>query len=92
MTATPAWPPQSTPRLFVESTLSDELELTVAGPQAHYLISVMRLKVGAPVKLFTRFPLGTGAFGFLPIFKPTSPFAGLGVPDEVLSRGFLPEP
>lgn len=52
MPATPAWPPQSTPRLFVESTLSDGLELAIAGPQAHYLISVMRLKVGAPIKLF----------------------------------------
>lgn len=52
MPATPAWPPQSTPRLFVETTLSDGLELPVAGPQAHYLISVMRLKQGAPVKLF----------------------------------------
>lgn len=52
MPATPAWPPQSTPRLFVETTLSDGLELPVARPQAHYLISVMRLKQGAPVKLF----------------------------------------
>jgi 16S rRNA (uracil1498-N3)-methyltransferase len=52
MPATPAWPPQSTPRLFVETVLSDGLELPVAGSQAHYLISVMRMKVGAPVKLF----------------------------------------
>ena len=52
MTATPAWPPQSTPRLYVETPLSDGVELPVAGPQAHYLISVMRLKMGAPVKLF----------------------------------------
>jgi 16S rRNA (uracil1498-N3)-methyltransferase len=52
MPATPAWPPQSTPRLFVEALLSDGLELTVAGPQAHYLISVMRMKAGSPVKLF----------------------------------------
>lgn len=52
MPATPAWPPQSTPRLFVETALSDGIELPVVGPQAHYLISVMRLKAGAPVKLF----------------------------------------
>lgn len=52
MPATPAWPPQSTPRLYVETPLSDGIELPVAGPQAHYLISVMRMKVGAPVKLF----------------------------------------
>jgi 16S rRNA (uracil1498-N3)-methyltransferase len=52
MPATPAWPPQSTPRLFVETPLTDGIELPVAGPQAHYLISVMRMKVGAPVKLF----------------------------------------
>lgn len=52
MPATPAWPPQSTPRLFVETLLSDGLELRVTGPQAHYLISVMRMKAGSPVKLF----------------------------------------
>jgi len=52
MPATPAWPPQSTPRLFVEALLTDGLELPVAGAQAHYLISVMRMKVGSPVKLF----------------------------------------
>ena len=52
MPATPAWPPQSTPRLFVESQLADSIELSISGPQAHYLISVMRLKLGSPVKLF----------------------------------------
>lgn len=52
MPATPAWPPQSTPRLFVEVPLSDGLELRIDGTQAHYLISVMRMKAGAPVKLF----------------------------------------
>ena len=52
MPATPAWPPQSTPRLFVESVLGDGIELPIAGGQAHYLISVMRMKTGAPVKLF----------------------------------------
>lgn len=52
MPATPAWPPQSTPRLFVESPLADSIELSVSGPQAHYLISVMRMKIGSPIKLF----------------------------------------
>ena len=52
MTATPAWPPQSTSRLFVETPLSMGLTLRIDGGQAHYLIAVMRLKQGAPVKLF----------------------------------------
>lgn len=52
MPATPAWPPDSTPRLFVETELADGAEIRVDGGQAHYLISVMRLKPGAPVKLF----------------------------------------
>jgi 16S rRNA (uracil1498-N3)-methyltransferase len=52
MSATPAWPPQSCPRLFVGTLLCDGLELRIDGGQAHYLISVMRLKEGAPVKLF----------------------------------------
>ncbi|MEG8037843.1 16S rRNA (uracil(1498)-N(3))-methyltransferase [Sphingomonas sp. LR60] len=51
MGAVPAWPPRSTPRLFVETALAPG-PLTLAGPQAHYLISVMRTKPGDPVKLF----------------------------------------
>ena len=52
MPATPAWPPQSTPRLFVETPLEAGSALRIDGPQAHYLLSVMRLKAGDPVKLF----------------------------------------
>ncbi|MES2021300.1 MAG: 16S rRNA (uracil(1498)-N(3))-methyltransferase [Pseudomonadota bacterium] len=51
MPATPAWPPQSTPRLFVETPLGLG-PLRVDGPQAHYLVGVMRMKTGDPVKLF----------------------------------------
>jgi len=51
MPATPAWPPQSAPRLFVETELAPG-EIRIDGPQAHYLISVMRMKPGAAVKLF----------------------------------------
>lgn len=52
MPATPAWPPKSTPRLFVEQPLEVGMTLPIGGPPAHYLLSVMRLKEGAPVKLF----------------------------------------
>ncbi|MGK6320892.1 16S rRNA (uracil(1498)-N(3))-methyltransferase [Sphingomonas sp. DT-204] len=52
MPATPAWPPQSTPRLFVETPLSEGAAVRVEGAQAHYLLSVMRLRAGDPVKLF----------------------------------------
>ena len=51
MPATPAWPPQSTPRLFVDQPLA-EGPIRIDGPAAHYLVSVMRTKVGDPVKLF----------------------------------------
>ncbi len=51
MPATPAWPPQSTPRLFVAPPLTAGLRV-IDGAQAHYLGSVMRLKPGDPVKLF----------------------------------------
>ena len=51
MPATPAWPPQSTPRLFVDRELAPG-PLTIDGPPAHYLLQVMRLKAGDPVKLF----------------------------------------
>lgn len=52
MTAVPAWPPQSTPRLFVEQPLAEGTTVQVAGGQAHYLLSVLRTRMGDPVKLF----------------------------------------
>lgn len=52
MPATPAWPPRSTPRMFVATPLAAGLDLTIIGGQAHYLVNVMRLGIGAPVKLF----------------------------------------
>jgi 16S rRNA (uracil1498-N3)-methyltransferase len=52
MPATPAYPPKSTPRLYVDTVLDAGGEVRVVGGAAHYLISVMRLKAGAPVKLF----------------------------------------
>ncbi len=52
MPATPSWPPKSTPRLFVEQPLAEGAEAHVTGNSAHYLLGVMRLKEGAPVKLF----------------------------------------
>ncbi|HWI87368.1 MAG TPA: 16S rRNA (uracil(1498)-N(3))-methyltransferase [Sphingomonas sp.] len=52
MPATPAWPPASTPRLFVDQPLGDGATLTLDGTQANYLANVMRLKAGDPVRLF----------------------------------------
>jgi 16S rRNA (uracil1498-N3)-methyltransferase len=52
MPATPAWPPHSAPRLFIDQPLADGMELRIEGGQAHYLLSVMRLRAGATVKLF----------------------------------------
>lgn len=51
MPATPAWPPQSTPRLFVDQPLAPG-PLRIDGPAAHYLVGVMRIATGDPVKLF----------------------------------------
>lgn len=51
MPATPAWPPESTPRLFVEAPIAPG-ERRIDGAQAHYLGTVMRMKPGDPVKLF----------------------------------------
>ncbi|MEA2999883.1 MAG: rRNA (uracil1498-N3)-methyltransferase [Sphingomonadales bacterium] len=52
MPATPAWPPSSLPRLYVEQKLAEGASLTLEGPQAHYLAAVMRLGPGDRVKLF----------------------------------------
>jgi 16S rRNA (uracil1498-N3)-methyltransferase len=51
MVATPAWPPRSTPRLHVETPLAPGA-LVIDGPPAQYLLQVMRLRSGDPVKLF----------------------------------------
>ena len=51
MTATPAWPPKSAPRLFVAGPLAVGAAITVEGPQAHYLARVMRATVGDGVIL-----------------------------------------
>jgi len=52
MPATPAWPPASTPRLFIDRPLSEGMALVLDGPQANYLANVMRLKPGDPARLF----------------------------------------
>ena len=52
MPATPAWPPKSLPRLFVEATLSEGAAVSLDGPQANYLGNVLRLGVGGQVLLF----------------------------------------
>lgn len=52
MPAVPAWPPLSAPRLFVDSPLAESIDLTLGGPQAHYLAQVMRAKAGDAVRLF----------------------------------------
>ncbi|MBB3859156.1 16S rRNA (uracil1498-N3)-methyltransferase [Novosphingobium hassiacum] len=49
MPATPAWPPKSAPRLFVETALGEGLRLSIEGQQAHYLGKVMRVGVGDAV-------------------------------------------
>ena len=49
MPATPAWPPHSLPRLFVDETLAEGASVTVDG---NYLAAVLRLGPGDKVKLF----------------------------------------
>ncbi|MEO1046027.1 MAG: 16S rRNA (uracil(1498)-N(3))-methyltransferase [Pseudomonadota bacterium] len=52
MPATPAWPPQSLPRLYVAQPLSVGLEVVLQGNPAHYLAHVLRLSVDAQLVLF----------------------------------------
>lgn len=52
MPATPAWPPDSGVRLFIDQPLSVGIEVAVEGAQAHYLLHVMRLKPGAGLHVF----------------------------------------
>ena len=52
MTATPAWPPRSLPRLFVPPPLGEGVLVTLDAPQANFLGNVLRLKEGGEVLLF----------------------------------------
>ena len=51
MPATPAWPPRSAPRLFVARPLGEGAAIAIDGPQAHYLLRVMRVCEGDTVVL-----------------------------------------
>jgi 16S rRNA (uracil1498-N3)-methyltransferase len=52
MPATPAWPPESAPRLFVDHALAEGVEIALDSAQANYLLNVMRLKAGEAVRCF----------------------------------------
>jgi 16S rRNA (uracil1498-N3)-methyltransferase len=52
MIATPAWPPRSLQRLYVETPLAAGTTVAVEGPQAHYLANVLRMAAGAKLMLF----------------------------------------
>ncbi|MXO89759.1 16S rRNA (uracil(1498)-N(3))-methyltransferase [Pontixanthobacter aquaemixtae] len=51
MPATPAWPPRSAPRLFVDTRIEAEAQIALEGSQAHYLSRVMRVSAGYAVIL-----------------------------------------
>ena len=52
MTATPAWPPRSLPRLYVVTPLEPGRHIELDGAQANYLGNVMRMKEGDRLLLF----------------------------------------
>ena len=52
MPATPAWPPKSLPRLFVQTPLTAGAVVELDSAQANYLGNVMRLKQGGQLLVF----------------------------------------
>ena len=52
MPATPAWPPRSLPRLFVQTALGPGVRVALDPAQANFLGNVMRLKQGDKLLLF----------------------------------------
>ncbi len=52
MTAIPAWPLNSLPRLFIDEKLSVEQSVVIDGQAFHYLCRVMRRTVGDYIKCF----------------------------------------
>lgn len=51
MPATPAWPPRSAPRLFVDAPIGGRQSIALEAGQAHYLAKVMRVSAGESVIL-----------------------------------------
>ncbi|WP_340589374.1 16S rRNA (uracil(1498)-N(3))-methyltransferase [Erythrobacter alti] len=51
MPATPAWPPRSAPRLFIEQIIEVGRPVRISGNQAHYLSRVMRVGQGDAIIL-----------------------------------------
>ena len=52
MPATPAWPPRSLPRLYVETSLATGARAELDAAQANYLGNVLRLKEGDQLLIF----------------------------------------
>lgn len=52
MARTPAWPPASLPRLYVEGPLGPDMPIALDRAQANYLGNVLRLATGDDVLLF----------------------------------------
>lgn len=52
MTATPAWPPRSLPRLYVRQPLGEGAAVELDAAQANYLGNVLRLQTGAELLVF----------------------------------------
>ena len=52
MPAIPAWPPASTPRLFLDQPLGHHVMPVIEGAAAHHLLNVLRMKAGDPLLLF----------------------------------------
>jgi 16S rRNA (uracil1498-N3)-methyltransferase len=52
MTATPAWPPKSLPRLFVRQPLARGAPVELDAKQANYLGNVLRMGVGSELLIF----------------------------------------
>jgi 16S rRNA (uracil1498-N3)-methyltransferase len=52
MSATPSWPPESLPRLYVREPLREEAEVELDAAQVNYLRNVLRLGEGAQLLLF----------------------------------------
>lgn len=52
MPATPAWPPKSLPRLFVQHPLSEGCTVELDAGPANYLGNVMRLGIGSELLVF----------------------------------------
>jgi len=87
MPATPAWPPRSLPRLYVDTPLGAGARVELDAGQANYLGNVMRLKEGSQLLVFD----GASGEWLAEVAETGKKRMSLSVVDQTRTRESVPD-